>query len=242
MPAKNKNIAREWFNTIFYGALIAIVFRSFLLEPFNIPSGSMIPTLHVGDHIFVEKWAYGYSRYSFPFGSWKLWNGRFWATEPEVGDVIVAVDGSKVKNMAQMQEMFTKHQPGDKVELTIVRNKKEKKVDVTLKNVQGNTSVVKNADLDMLGATFKELDDKDKRLYNVNYGLKVLDVAKGRFADAGIKKGFVVLKVNNTPVKSVDDMQKAVKQANSSSDQVLFIAGVTPSGKRAYFSVDLTQE
>ena len=160
----------------------------------------------------------------------------------EVGDVIVAVDGSKVKNMAQMQEMFTKHQPGDKVELTVVRNKKEKKIDVTLKNVQGNTSVVKNADLDMLGATFKELDDKDKRLYKVNYGLKVLDVAKGRFADAGIKKGFVVLKVNNTPVKSVDDMQKAVKQANSSSDQVLFIAGVTPSGKRAYFSVDLTQE
>ena len=160
----------------------------------------------------------------------------------EVGDVIVAVDGSKVKNMAQMQEMFTKHQPGDKVELTVVRNKKEKKVDVTLKNVQGNTSVVKNADLDMLGATFKELDDKDKRLYKVNYGLKVLDVAKGRFADAGIKKGFVVLKVNNTPVKSVDDMQKAVKQANSSSDQVLFITGVTPSGKRAYFSVDLTQE
>ena len=160
----------------------------------------------------------------------------------EVGDVIVAVDGSKVKNMAQMQEMFTKHQPGDKVELTVVRNKKEKKVDVTLKNVQGNTSVVKNADLDMLGATFKELDDKDKRLYKVNYGLKVLDVAKGRFADAGIKKGFVVLKVNNTPVTSVDDMQKAVKQANSSSDQVLFIAGVTPSGKRAYFSVDLTQE
>lgn len=160
----------------------------------------------------------------------------------EVGDVIVAVDGSKVKNMAQMQEMFTKHQPGDKVELTVVRNKKEKKVDVTLKNVQGNTSVVKNADLDMLGATFKELDDKDKRLYKVNYGLKVLDVAKGRFADAGIKKGFVVLKVNNSPVKSVDDMQKAVKQANSSSDQVLFIAGVTPSGKRAYFSVDLTQE
>ncbi|MDR1337860.1 MAG: signal peptidase I [Rickettsiales bacterium] len=89
MPAKNKNMAREWFNTLFYGALIAIVFRSLLLEPFNIPSGSMIPTLHVGDHIFVEKWAYGYSRYSFPFGSWKLWNGRFAATEPKVGDVVV---------------------------------------------------------------------------------------------------------------------------------------------------------
>ncbi|MDR0727269.1 MAG: signal peptidase I [Rickettsiales bacterium] len=82
-------MAREWFNTLFYGALIAIIFRSFLLEPFNIPSGSMIPTLHVGDHIFVEKWSYGYSRYSFPFGSWKLWNGRFFASDPKVGDVVV---------------------------------------------------------------------------------------------------------------------------------------------------------
>lgn len=89
MPAKNKNIAREWFNTIFYGGLIAIIFRSLLIEPFNIPSGSMIPTLHIGDHIFVTKWSYGYSRYSFPFGSWKMWDGRFLASEPEVGDVVV---------------------------------------------------------------------------------------------------------------------------------------------------------
>ena len=90
MPAKNHNAAREWFDTIFYGGLIAIIFRSLLLEPFNIPSGSMIPSLHVGDHIFVQKWNYGYSRYSFPFGSWNLWNGRFWAKhEPKTGDIIV---------------------------------------------------------------------------------------------------------------------------------------------------------
>ena len=89
MP-KNHNAAREWFDTIFYGGLIAIAFRSILLEPFNIPSGSMIPSLHVGDHIFVQKWTYGYSRYSFPFGSWKLWNGRFFARhEPKTGDIIV---------------------------------------------------------------------------------------------------------------------------------------------------------
>ena len=114
MPAKNKNVAREWFNTIFYGALIAIVFRSFLLEPFNIPSGSMIPTLHVGDHIFVTKWTYGYSRYSFPFGSWKLWNGRFWATEPSVGDVVV------FRNPVNQSQDYVKRligTPGDKIQM-----------------------------------------------------------------------------------------------------------------------------
>ena len=107
MPAKNKNTAREWFNTIFYGGLIAIIFRSLLLEPFNIPSGSMIPTLHVGDHIFVEKWSYGYSRYSFPFGSWKLWNGRFFAREPNVGDVIVS--GTKIGKEGSTGESTGSH-------------------------------------------------------------------------------------------------------------------------------------
>lgn len=160
----------------------------------------------------------------------------------EVGDVIIAIDGTKIKNMAQMQELFTKYQPGDKVNITVLRKKKEKELEVTLKNVQGNTNVVKNADLDMLGATFKELDEKEMRLYKTSYGLKVLDVSKGRFADAGIKKGFIIQKVNNTPMKSVEDMQKAIKQANTSSDQVLFISGITPSGKRAYYSVNLSQE
>ena len=89
MPQKPKNRAREWFDTLFYGILIAIVFRSLFLEPFNIPSGSMIPSLHIGDHIFVTKWSYGYSRYSFPFGSWHLWNGRIFGSVPRVGDVIV---------------------------------------------------------------------------------------------------------------------------------------------------------
>ena len=114
MPARNKNTAREWFNTIFYGGLIAIIFRSLFLEPFNIPSGSMIPTLHVGDHIFVQKWSYGYSRYSFPFGSWKLWNGRFFAHEPRVGDVVV------FRNPADESQDYIKRLvgvPGDTVQV-----------------------------------------------------------------------------------------------------------------------------
>lgn len=114
MPLKNTNAAREWFNTIFYGALIAIVFRSLLLEPFNIPSGSMIPTLHVGDHIFVKKWSYGYSRYSFPFGSWKMWNGRALGHDAAVGDVVV------FRNPANESQDYIKRLiavPGDTVQM-----------------------------------------------------------------------------------------------------------------------------
>ena len=141
-----------------------------------------------------------------------------------------------------MQEELAKHLPGDKVQIKLIRDKKERKVDVELKNVQGNTNVVKSVDLDILGAEFKVLNEKELKQYNVGYGLKVVEVKKGLFADSGIKKGFVIMKVNGMPVKSIDDLQKAVKQANASSEQVLFISGVTATGRRAYFSVDLSQK
>ena len=70
------------------GGAIALLFRSLLFEPFNIPSGSMIPTLRVGDYLFVSKFSYGYSRYSFPLGLIPF-EGRIMADEPERGDVIV---------------------------------------------------------------------------------------------------------------------------------------------------------
>lgn len=114
MSVKNHNSAREWFDTIFYGGLIAIIFRSLLLEPFNIPSGSMIPSLHVGDHIFVQKWSYGYSRYSFPFGSWNLFNGRFFEShEPEIGDIIVFRKPNA--NVEYVKRLIAK--PGDTVQM-----------------------------------------------------------------------------------------------------------------------------
>jgi len=78
----------EAFRTIFYAVLIALVVRTFGFEPFNIPSGSMIPTLLVGDYLFVSKYSYGYSRYSLPW-SLPLINGRVMDELPERGDVAV---------------------------------------------------------------------------------------------------------------------------------------------------------
>jgi signal peptidase I len=74
--------------TIVYAGLIAVVIRTFLFEPFNIPSGSMIPTLLVGDYLFVEKYSYGYSHYSLPFAP-DLFDGRIFGSAPRRGDVMV---------------------------------------------------------------------------------------------------------------------------------------------------------
>ncbi len=84
---KEESLA-ETIKTIIYAILIAVVIRTFLYEPFKIPSGSMYPSLYVGDFLFVSKYTYGYSKHSFPF-SMALFNGRVWADEPERGDVVV---------------------------------------------------------------------------------------------------------------------------------------------------------
>ena len=82
----------ELAKTVIYAGLIAIVIRTFFFQPFNIPSASMENTLLVGDYLFVEKFSYGYSRYTFPFGGWPFgdkMSGRYFAHEPTRGDVIV---------------------------------------------------------------------------------------------------------------------------------------------------------
>jgi len=158
----------------------------------------------------------------------------------ESGDVIIKIAGKKVHNMAELQENIAKHRPGDEVEVTVMRSKKEKTLDVTLKNVQGNTKVVKKFDLDMLGAAFKPIDDDVKRHLGVSYGLQVTGVDKGKFADAGIKKGFVILKVNGSKIASEEDLAKVLKTANQSPERALFISGYYMSGRRANYAVDLS--
>ena len=78
----------ETIKTVVYAMLIAIVIRTVAFEPFNIPSGSMIPTLLVGDYLFVAKYSYGYSRFSLPLSP-PLFSGRIFGQLPERGDVAV---------------------------------------------------------------------------------------------------------------------------------------------------------
>jgi signal peptidase I len=78
----------ETIRTVVYAVGIALVVRTFAIEPFNIPSGSMIPTLLIGDYLFVSKYSYGYSKHSFPF-SLGFFSGRIWDKTPERGDVAV---------------------------------------------------------------------------------------------------------------------------------------------------------
>lgn len=85
---ETKGSTRDTIRVIIHALILALIVRVFLFQPFNIPSGSMIPTLLIGDYLFVSKYSYGYSRYSFPFG-FDVFSGRIWAAEPDRGDVVV---------------------------------------------------------------------------------------------------------------------------------------------------------
>ena len=159
----------------------------------------------------------------------------------EEGDVITAVDGQKVTKMAELQEILATKRPGDKVVLTYLHKKSKKTATVILKNEQGNTKVVKDADLDVLGAVIREVNEKEKADLDIKYGLKVTKVNAGKFRERGVPAGFVIQTVNEASMKTLSDLSEAVKAANKSKDPVLIIKGVYPSGKREYFTVPLEE-
>ena len=104
----------ETVKTVIFAILIALFVRTFAAEPFNIPSGSMIPTLLVGDYLFVSKYSYGYSKHSLPF-SVPLITGRMFYNPPKLGDVAV------FKTPADNRTDYIKRivgLPGDRVQVT----------------------------------------------------------------------------------------------------------------------------
>tara|TARA_B100002019_G_C21046274_1_gene486964 strand:- start:24 stop:758 length:735 start_codon:yes stop_codon:yes gene_type:complete len=108
----NKKIIIENIKTLFYALIIALILRSFLIQPFYIPSSSMEPSLLVGDRLFVTKYSYGYSKHSFPFSP-PILNNRIFFSEPKRGDVVV------FKTPADNRTDYIKRLiglPGDKIQ------------------------------------------------------------------------------------------------------------------------------
>lgn len=159
----------------------------------------------------------------------------------EEGDVIVKFDGKSIGKMSELQEIMNTKRPGDKATITFMRNKKEYSKTVTLKNAQGNTKPIEQADIDVLGAQFRPVTSAMKEQLGINYGLEVLKVNNGALKDAGINRGFIIQRVNDASISNIDALQKEVKKASVSKDPVLYIQGVYPTGKKAYFAVPISE-
>ncbi|MFT4221780.1 Do family serine endopeptidase [Dysgonomonas sp.] len=180
----------------------------------------------------------------------KINEGVYVAAFPEVspakqagiqeGDVIVAINGVKVRTSGEVQDQVNRFRPGDKVKVDIVRGGAAKSYDVTLKNNSGSTSVVKKEDgIATVGASFKDLSEDKKKSLGVSYGVEVTGVDNtGKFHKEGIVKGFIIQKINNQPVSSASQVENIIASA-ANSQEALFISGITSTGARKYYAVDL---
>jgi S1-C subfamily serine protease len=161
----------------------------------------------------------------------------------EKGDVIISVNGTNVASPNGLQEQIMKYQPGDKVKITVDRYGTKKEFTVELRNIQGNTEIVKGADsAETLGAAFKPLSNKQKQEYGVSYGIEISNISKGKIQECGIKKGFVIMIVNDMKIQTVEDFYSIVDKIlkGSTEDKGLLIKGFYPNnGTTRHYAIDL---
>lgn len=158
------------------------------------------------------------------------------------GDIITAIDGRPTRSTAELQEAIAHFSPGDTVTVTYYRDGRADSVEATLRNNKGGVTLTQANEDTALGATFSALDADTAQRLGLRRGVRVDSVAAdGRFAQAGVRKDFIILGINGRRVASPDDI-KAMAEAivkSADNEKVLFISGIYPTGKSAYYAVNL---
>ncbi|HLG36307.1 MAG TPA: PDZ domain-containing protein, partial [Bacteroidia bacterium] len=153
------------------------------------------------------------------------------------GDVVIKVDAVPVKSVPELQEQIAKHRPGDKVNVTVVRNGEEKIYAAVLENKNGTTGVVKASasTVSLMGAVFTNINDDERDKLNIDGGAKITKLAPGKLRNAGIREGFIITLIDKKPVQSTDDVVDALKDKKGG----VLIEGVYTNGMKAYYGFGL---
>lgn len=158
-------------------------------------------------------------------------------------DIVTGINGTEITGNARMQEIMARCSPGDTIEVTVVRDGKALTLPVILRNRDGNTDRHHaQTPADVLGATFAAPEAEVAERLEIRGGAAVTVTGDGRFRQAGIRDGFIILSVNNrhiTEAREIEAMYKALRLEENPEDRVMFISGIYPSGKRAHYAVDL---
>ncbi len=148
------------------------------------------------------------------------------------GDVLVAVDGQKVKNGSAVQVKVNSYHPGDKAQLTVIRDGKEKTIEVTLQGSSAeNGTVVGDGEIAFYGTTLKEAPKDLLEKFGLKNGVQVTSVGNGKMLEAGASEGLIITYVNDQPVSKPQDVVDIAKAAKRS----VYIEGVTANGRKAFF-------
>ena len=150
----------------------------------------------------------------------------------KAGDILIAIDSIKVTSAPSVQETVSRFSPGDEAVLTVIRDGKEKMIPVVFKGVsQENGTVTDDGSVAFYGSSIKSADEKTLAKFGLKNGVEIVELGPGKLMEAGATEGFIILYVNDHPVKTPQDVIDIVKK----SKRTVFIEGVTPSGRTGYF-------
>ena len=148
------------------------------------------------------------------------------------GDILLAIDSTKITNPASVQEAVSRFSPGDKAVLTVLRDGKEMRFDVTFKGTAQDTGTLSDdGSVAFYGSSIKEADEKTLEKFGLKNGVQIVQLGPGKLMEAGAVEGFIIQYVNDHPVKTPQEVIDIVKK----SKRTVFIEGVTPSGRIGYF-------
>ena len=155
-------------------------------------------------------------------------------------DIILSIGKVKVNSVPELQETVSRYRPGDVVDVLVVRKGKEAIIPVTLKNKHNTTEIVKKDVLSKeiiaaLGAEFSEITDKDRARLRINSGAKITKLSDGKLKAAGIKDGFIVLKVDGEEIESPEDIILTLQNKKGG----VLIEGIYSNGIRAYYGIGM---
>ena len=151
----------------------------------------------------------------------------------KTGDVLVAIDSINITTPSSVQEAVSRFSPGDKAEITVIRAGKELKVDVIFKGTaQENGAKTGDGAVAFYGSSIKEASKETLDRMGLKSGVEIVEVGPGKLMDAGVTEGFIILYVNDQPVKKPKDVIDIVKK----SKRTVVVEGVTSAGRAAYFA------
>jgi S1-C subfamily serine protease len=154
------------------------------------------------------------------------------------GDVIIAVGGESIRNVPELQEQVGRYRPGDEVTISVLREGEMKQIPLVLRNKFGTTKVIEKESADkwvVLGAEciYPEKDLLEE--LNLENGVQVKKLNDGKLKAAGLKEGFIIVRVDKMPVESPEQLAKLF----SGQTGGMLIEGVYPNGKRGYYGVGM---
>ncbi|WP_345162163.1 Do family serine endopeptidase [Pontibacter saemangeumensis] len=155
----------------------------------------------------------------------------------QAGDVITAINGAPTHTSSQLLEQVARYRPGDKVKVNYIRSGKEKTANVTLRNLNNSTELVKRsraAAVTFEGARFEAVSKQEMSKLGITGGAKISDVEDSQFRDTGMKDGFIITRIDRQPVNEPADIEKHLKNVDSG---VVYLEGVYPDGLKAYYPI-----